>query len=81
MVQQLVSKKRDVELEIEESNDNRSYHVNSEKIKNKLGFKPLKDIKQAISDLIEAFEKEKLPKSLEDEKYFNIKTMKSVNLK
>ena len=76
----VVGKKREVDFQIEESDDNRSYHVNSDKIAKKLGFIPKKNIKEAIEDLVEAFEKGLLPDSLEDKKYFNIKTMKAINL-
>ena len=45
----------DVTLEVQISNDNRSYHINSDKILNVLGFKPKKNIDIAIKDLIKAF--------------------------
>lgn len=81
MAASIVGKKRKVELQIEKSNDNRSYHVNSEKIQKKLDFKPLYNIEKAIMDLMEAFEKGLVPDALEDKRYFNIKTMKEANLK
>ena len=81
MVQSLVSKHRPVDLVIEKTNDNRSYHVSSEKIGKKLNFHPKFTIENAIEDLLKAFAAEKLPNSLEDEKYFNIRTMKTANLK
>jgi dTDP-D-glucose 4,6-dehydratase len=68
-------------LNIEPTNDHRSYHVSSEKIAKQLGFSPEHSIEDAIHDLIQAFEKGKLPNSLEDKKYFNIKTMKELNLR
>ena len=64
-----------------ESNDNRSYHISSKKIKNLLKFSPKYTIKNAIEDLKDAFEKKLLPNSLEDEKYFNIKKMQKIQLK
>ena len=69
------------ELRIEPTNDNRSYHVSSEKIARELGFQPKRDIREAVRSLIDAFKEGKLPNSLEDKKYFNIKTMNSLNLK
>lgn len=80
MVQKIVGKKKKVELVIESSNDNRSYHVCSEKIKQELGFEPNHTVDQAIEDLVEAFEAGKLPNSMEDIRYVNIKTMKALNL-
>lgn len=80
LTKQVVSKKREVELEIIPSNDDRSYHVNSDKIAKKLGFAAKKNIQDAIQDIIAAFEAGELPNSLDDPKYFNIKTMKNINL-
>lgn len=81
MVRKLVSKEREVELVIEETNDNRSYHVSSEKIKNELAFEPKFTVENAIEDLMQAFKKGLLPNSLEGIKYSNIKTMKAIDLK
>lgn len=71
----------DVEVEVTPTDDNRSYHVSSEKIKTELGFKPKFTIRDAIEDLKNAFEDGLLPNSLDDEIYFNIKRMQSINLK
>ena len=71
----------DVELKIEESNDNRSYHVSSEKIKNELGFNSEFTIQDAVLDLIGAFKKNKLVDPLNNSIYYNIKKMQSINLK
>lgn len=76
----IVSKRRNVELVVESTNDNRSYHVSSTKISQKLGFTPQHSIEDAMSDLVDAFDKGLLPNSLDDQRYFNIKTMKAVNL-
>ena len=81
MVQRIVGKKRPVELVVEPTNDNRSYHVSSEKIAKKLGFKPKHSIENAVEDLVAAFESGKLPDAMNDIRYVNIKTMKAVNLK
>ena len=80
IVQKIVSKKRPVDLIIEPTNDNRSYHVSSEKINQQLGFVPQYSIEDAVEDLVGAFNSGKLRNSLEDARYFNIKTMKAVNL-
>lgn len=80
MTQRIVSKNRPVDLVVEPTNDPRSYHVSSKKIAQKLGFKPQYSIEQAVQDLVQAFEAGKLPDSLNNIRYFNIKTMKAVNL-
>jgi nucleoside-diphosphate-sugar epimerase len=81
MIQEIVGKKRTVELTVEPTNDNRSYHVSSAKIAEKLGFEPRFSIENAVEGLVEAFAEGKLPDALSDIRYINIKTMKAVNLK
>lgn len=71
----------DVTLKTTPTDDNRSYHVSSKKIADRLGFTASHTIKDAVSDIKNAFEKGLLPNSLKDEMYFNIKRMQSINLK
>ena len=71
----------DVNIIHKKTDDNRSYHISSEKIKNELGFMPKKKIRDAVYDLKNAFDLGILSNSLEDKKYFNIKMMQSINLK
>ncbi len=78
MVQKNIKKK--VELEYSESDDNRSYHINSDKIRTTLNFNPKKNIDEAIKDLITAFDKNILSNTFENEEYFNIKKMQKMNL-
>ena len=70
----------DVSLKLSSTNDNRSYHISSKKIKKILNFEPVNTISDAVNDLKQAFKKGLLPNSLTDEKYFNIKRMTSINL-
>jgi nucleoside-diphosphate-sugar epimerase len=72
---------QDVTLKTTDTDYNRSYHISSKKIADALGFKASHTIKDAVSDIKKAFEKGLLPNSLEDELYFNIKRMQSINLK
>jgi len=72
---------KDVNLKTSSTNDNRSYHISSKKIKSVLGFESVKTISDAVHDLKSAFKKGLLPNSLTDEKYFNIKKMQSLQLK
>ncbi len=71
----------DVRLVATPTNDNRSYHISSRKITEKLGFTPSHSIEEAVEDLKRAFESGKLPNSFEDERYFNIKRMQSLQLR
>ena len=70
----------DVKLIATPTNDNRSYHISSRRIEDKLGFKPSHTIADAARDLKTAFENGLLKDSLTDERYFNIKVMQSINL-
>ena len=71
----------DIIIETYPTDDNRSYHVSSDKIQKTLNFLPKHTIRDAIRDLKFAFEANLLPNSLEDSKYFNIKKMQEIRLK
>ena len=77
-----VQKQIDVNLEIHhsETDDLRSYRVDSSKILNELGFKPIYSADKAIADLQNAFLERKYTTSLENPIYFNIKRMKELSL-
>lgn len=69
-----------VKLTVKPTDDPRSYHVSSTKIQRELGFVPHHTISEAVGDLITAFSANKLPNSLEDPRYFNIKMMQRIQL-
>lgn len=71
---------KDIPIEVTPTDDNRSYHVSSEKINKELGFVAKHTLEDAISDLRDAFASGKITNT-EDMKYYNIKTMKAINLK
>ena len=62
------------------SDDNRSYHVSSAKINSILGFKTKFTVKDAVTDLKKAFERNLLPNSFDDKRYYNIKMMQYLKL-
>ena len=70
----------DIKIEKKETNDNRSYHITSQKIKEVLNFETKKDIRNAIEDINNAFKNKLFKNPLNNEMYFNIKRMKSINL-
>ena len=70
----------DVKLITTPSDDNRSYHISSQKIKDELGFETTHTIHDAVEDLCAAFDKGLLPNSLDNEMYFNIKRMQNLEL-
>ena len=59
----------------EPTDDPRSYQVNSDKIASELGFVPQHTVEDAVRDLCHAFRDDKLPDSMTDERYFNVKLM------
>ena len=67
-----------IAIETTPTNDNRSYRVDSEKIERVLGFRPRRTIEDAVRDLCRAFKNDRLPNSMTDERYFNVKLMKSL---
>ena len=70
----------DIEIVKTKSDDNRSYHVSCKKISEILGFNTKHTIKDAVTDLKKAFEKKLIINSFDDEKFFNIKRMQSIDL-
>lgn len=70
----------DVEVAIAPTDDNRSYHISSERIKRELGFEPKKTVKDAVRDLCRAFAEGRIPNPMIDKRYYNIKTMQALNL-
>jgi len=76
-----MSEKKYLDIVTTPSDDVRSYHISSEKIKRELGFIPRYTIEDGVCDLIKAFREGKLPNPLNDIRYYNIKMMKSIRLK
>ena len=71
----------DVKIINTKSDDNRSYHVSSLKIKEILNFEPKFSVKDAVSDLKDAFDNKILIDTFNNEFFFNIKRMNNINLK
>ncbi|MFH1229710.1 MAG: SDR family oxidoreductase [Candidatus Aenigmatarchaeota archaeon] len=71
----------EVSLEVVPTNDNRSYHINSDKIKRVLGFTAKYTVEEAVETLVEAFKKGLLKDPLNNQLYHNIKRMQELKLK
>ena len=65
----------DIEIVRTPSDDNRSYRVTSDKIKDMLGFEPIFTVEDAIRDLCQAFREGKLPDSFDNPWYYNVKQL------
>lgn len=70
----------DVTLITTPTDDSRSYHISSQKIKVELGFVAKHTIREAVEDLCHAFDKNLLPDSFNNEMYYNIKRMQNLDL-
>ncbi|MCG2717861.1 MAG: SDR family NAD-dependent epimerase/dehydratase, partial [Nanoarchaeota archaeon] len=70
-----------IELEHVPTSDMRSYHINSDKIKNVFGFEPKYTIDDAVQSLVDAYNKGLIIDGLNNPVYHNIKMMKKVKLK
>lgn len=70
-----------ITIETTESDDIRSYHINSDKIREHLNFTPIHSIEDAVCDLCQAFREEKIPDSMNDDRYYNVRTMKKLGAK
>lgn len=71
---------QDVRIETTPTNDNRSYHISSDKIKRELGFEARRTLEDAVRDLVSAFQAGKIQNSMTDDRYYNIKMMQKVKL-
>lgn len=81
VVEEEMPEKKGIEIVTTPTDDIRSYHISSEKIRRLLNFQPKKTIEDGARDLVFAFRAGRLPDALNDIHYFNIKMMKSINLK
>ena len=70
--------KEKIKLTFTPSNDQRSYHINSDKIKKVLNFKPMYGIEDAVKELCIAFEKKKLTRTFENDNFYNIKVLNKI---
>ncbi|MFY9314123.1 MAG: SDR family oxidoreductase [Burkholderiales bacterium] len=69
-----------IQIEVTESDDKRSYHINSDKIRRELGFSTKYTIEDAVRDLCKAFRQGKLPNSFDDDAYYNVRKLKALKV-
>jgi nucleoside-diphosphate-sugar epimerase len=70
----------DVKIVTTPTDDNRSYHISSDKIRRVLGFEAKRSIDDAARDLMQAFAAGRVPHSMDDDRYYNIKRMQNLSL-
>jgi nucleoside-diphosphate-sugar epimerase len=71
----------EVEIVVTPTDDHRSYHVSSHKIRRELGFVPRHTVEDAIGDLKAAFDRGLVPDAMTDDRYYNIKRMQAYRLR
>ena len=81
VVEEMFPEKKPIKIVKTESDDNRSYHINSDKIKKILGFVPENTIEDAVRELCLSFKKGLIPNSFEDNIYYNVKRLKELKVK
>ena len=80
IIRQVVDKEG-VEITTTPTDDHRSYHISSDKIKQDLGFVPKHTIEDAVRDLVNAFHQGIIHNSMESSDYYNVKKMSAISLK
>ena len=82
-IAQLVKSQLDDRIIVETvpTDDQRSYHISSKFIENSLGFKATYTIQQAITAMIQAYSKGRIPDPMKNPGYYNIRVMQNLNLK
>jgi|TARA_B100001964_G_C14240976_1_gene605009 nucleoside-diphosphate-sugar epimerase len=78
VVQSEFNDKSNIDLVFAKSNDKRSYHICSDKVKNVLGFQPKYSIEDAVKELCDHFKKGDFKNSFDDDKYFNVQRLKKI---
>jgi nucleoside-diphosphate-sugar epimerase len=68
----------DIAVEQVPTQDQRSYHVNADKVRRVLGFEPCFTIEDAVRDLADAYRHGKLIDPLNNPLYYNIKRMQGI---
>ena len=81
VVTQEFKKQDQIKIITTPSNDNRSYHINSDKIFKTLGFKAGRSLEEAVGELCFFFKKGMIKRSFEDDMYYNVRRLKSIQAK
>ena len=80
IVQREVPGRESIEVVTTPSADIRSYRISSEKIRRELGFVAKRTIEDAVRDLAAAFRAGRIPDSMTDSRYYNIRRMQEIKL-
>lgn len=67
-----------IEIVREPSDDDRSYHINSDKVREAIGFEPRRRVEDAVQSLVDAFEAGLVPNAMTATRYHNIRRMQEL---
>lgn len=79
MIRNVLGDKK-IELEYVPSDDTRSYHINSDRMRDVLGFEPEHTVEEAILSIAEAYKSGKFTDPMNNTLYYNIRRMKELAL-
>ena len=77
MVMQTLGDKT-IQMEYVPTDDNRSYHINSDRICERLGFQPRYSVEDAIRSIAEAYRQGQMAEPMTNPLYYNIKRMQEL---
>ena len=80
VVEEEYPEKAPIEIATEPTDDIRSYRINSDKIREKLGFVPKRTLEDAVREVCQAFKDGRLPDPMTNEVYYNVKTMQALEV-
>jgi nucleoside-diphosphate-sugar epimerase len=69
-----------IAIEVSASDDQRSYHIASHRIFEKLGIRPRRNIEHAIQDVARAFREGRLDGAATDDRYYNVRRMRRLGV-
>ncbi len=81
VVEKEFPEKEEIKIVKTSSDDNRSYHINSDKIRDILGFVPKYSIEDAVKSLCDNFKNAKIIDSFKDDIYFNVNRLRRLQAK
>jgi nucleoside-diphosphate-sugar epimerase len=76
VVSEEVPRRGKVDIVTTPTDDIRSYHINSDKVKRVLGYAPRHTIEDAVRELCKGFVANRIPNSMEDDRYYNVRLLK-----
>ena len=81
IVEKEYNNQKKINIEFQSSDDKRSYHINSDKIYEVLGFKPRLTIEDAVEELCEKFKNNIIQNSFDNDIFYNVKKLKTLKVK